>query len=329
MRRVTDWLTAAALVIGPTRCTDDSSSAAASRLCIPNETRICSGPGSCAGAQTCDGTGQAWTACDCGERADGGSPPDGATEPDAAGDNDRPPPNIVLIDDMEGSQNGPLRLSPGAGTAPGYWWATISSGTTSNSLEPNPFVYEALPSPHPTMDGVTSQKAAHLRCTIGDQYGFCNVGLWFAQLEPGTAPTDGAVYHLGIAATGNPDARIPYDLSAHTGIVFWGMAQKPTELKVAISDADTDPIAGRCGQTVTPGDQCWDSFSSRVTLTETWQRFEVTFDSLRQEGWGYRAPSGAFDPPTAYNLAFQVNGPASAGAEPVVTEFWIDDLCLE
>ncbi len=324
MRGMTQWLAAAAFMAGLAGCAENPSSPTASRTCIPNETRVCTGQGSCQGAQSCDGTGQTWSSCDCVDL------PDGAAESDGSGDREEPPPNYALIDDMEGDGNGPIRLgSGGSGQSPGYWWASISSGSASNSLAPNPFVYSALPSPHATHDGVSSQQAAHLLCTIADQYGFCNANLWFAQLDSGAVPRDGATYHAGIAATGDPDARIPYDVSAHSGIVFWGMAPKPTVLKVAIADGDTDPIAGKCGQSVGAGDRCWDSFSATVTLAEDWQRFEVKFSTLRQAGWGYRAPSGAFDPTTAYGLAFQVDGPVTAGGEPVETEVWIDDVYFE
>jgi hypothetical protein len=66
-----------------------------------------------------------------------------------------------------------------------------------------------------------------------------------------------------------------------------------------------------------------------VTLTDTWQRYEIKLSELYQEGWGHAAPSGKFDATTTYSVSFQVNGPNSAGAPAVDTDFWIDDLYFE
>lgn len=49
-------------------------------VCIPNETRICYGPGACEGGQACEADGSGWGPCDCGTGTDGGAGADGAED---------------------------------------------------------------------------------------------------------------------------------------------------------------------------------------------------------------------------------------------------------
>jgi hypothetical protein len=39
---------------------------APTRVCVPNQTQICNGPGACQGAQACLADGSGFSACDCG-----------------------------------------------------------------------------------------------------------------------------------------------------------------------------------------------------------------------------------------------------------------------
>lgn len=214
----------------------------------------------------------------------------------------------VLIDDMEDtpSPSGPIALSLGnTGLSPGYWWDAVSTGSPSNTMSPSPFAYTALPSPHETLPGITSNEGAHLTCLMADLYGWCEAGFNLA----------------------NPE--LPYDISAYTGIVFWGMSAVSNTVKVQISNNDTVPSGGKCGQSDASVDQCWDNFAKYVSLTPTWQRFEVKFSDLQQEGWGHPVPSGIFDPTTARGIDFEVLGPTSATAAPVSADFWIDDVYFE
>jgi hypothetical protein len=224
-------------------------------------------------------------------------------------------PTYVLIDDMEGTTapNGPIELDPGVtGLTAGYWWDWHSTGKPSDTMSPDPFAYSALTSPHETMSGITSAHAAHVACLIADLYGYCEQGFDFAQRASAAGPE-----------------RIFNDISAHTGIVFWGMSPVANRVKVMIQNIDTDVAGGRCGQNDAAAEQCWDNFSTYVDFTNTWQRFEVKFSDLSQEGWGHQVPSGIFDATTAFSLYFQVNGPANATAAPVTADFWVDDVYFE
>jgi hypothetical protein len=213
----------------------------------------------------------------------------------------------LLIDDMEGTiGNGPIELSLGTtGLNPGYWWDALSTGNASNAMSPSPFTYATLPSPHGTMPGTTSTHAAHLTCSIADLYGWCQDGLLFA----------------------SPEA--PYDISAYSGIVFWGMSPESNTVKVQISNNDTVPSGGKCGQSDASTAQCWDNFATYVTLSPTWQKFEVKFSNLQQDGWGYAVPSGSFDATTAHGITFEISGPQSATTAPVTADYWIDDIYFE
>lgn len=67
------WVFAGSLA-GSFGCSSESSPAA--RVCIPGETRACSGAAACSGAQACQADGQSFGACDCGPSADDAGAPD-------------------------------------------------------------------------------------------------------------------------------------------------------------------------------------------------------------------------------------------------------------
>jgi hypothetical protein len=214
--------------------------------------------------------------------------------------------NYVLIDDMESISSGPILLSMGStGLTPGSWFGAISTGSAANTITPNPFVFSELPTSHETMTSVISKHAAHLTCSIADIYGYCQDGFTFT------------------------DPEATFDISGHTGLVFWAMSSAKNTVKVQIPNNDTVPAGGKCGLTDAGTAQCWDSFATYITLSGQWQRYEVKFSTLRQDGWGLPAPSGNFDATTARGLDFVVTGPSIATAATVAADFWIDDLYFE
>jgi hypothetical protein len=155
------------------------------------------------------------------------------------------------------------------------------------------------------MNGVISTQAAHLTCLIAEQYGWCEDGLNFTGTDT------------------------PCDISMYSGVVFWGMSTLSNTVKVQLSNDDTVPSGGKCGQTAASVDQCWDNFATDVSLTPNWHRFEVKFANLSQAGWGHHVPSGIFDPTTAHGINFEILGPSSATGTPVIADYWIDDLHFE
>ncbi len=57
------WVCVAGLLMLAVACTNEASP---ERLCLPGETRACSGAGQCPGAEVCQPDGQTFGACDCG-----------------------------------------------------------------------------------------------------------------------------------------------------------------------------------------------------------------------------------------------------------------------
>lgn len=100
-------------------------------------------------------------------------------------------------------------------------------------------------------------------------------------------------------------------------------------MKFQISNDDSVPAGGKCGKTHASTDGCWDSFATSLTLTNQWQKYELKFGDLSQDGWGRPAPSGSFDATTARVINFLVSGPSTATAGAVTADFWIDDVCFE
>ncbi|HEX7506740.1 MAG TPA: hypothetical protein VF550_08195 [Polyangia bacterium] len=236
-----------------------------------------------------------------------------------------PAVQYVLLDDMESraAPNGPIRFAV-AGADPGFWGSWRSSGDPSNTMAPDPYAYALLPVSHQTMDGVISTHGAGLTCRVADLYGYCEQGLWLAQ---GSATSDaGAGADPAAAGTSNMMNRIPVDLSAYQGLVFWAMSSKAARLKIMFESADTDALGGRCGQTDASADQCGDAFYKQVSLSNTWKRYEIKFSELVQEGWGHAAPSGRLDSRAVYLIGFQINGPQGNTDPPVEISLWVDDI---
>lgn len=120
-----------------------------------------------------------------------------------------------------------------------------------------------------------------------------------------------------------------FDISSHSGIVFWAKSPAGNTIKVQIANNDSVPAGGKCGRTDASTDGCWDSFTTHVSPTDKWQKYEVKFSELRQDGWGYPVLAGKLDATTARAINSVVNDPASATAGPVTADFWIDDVYFE
>lgn len=321
---VVSTLTVALAHCGPGSSDDPPTQSGA---CIPASVRRCVGAWSCKGDQVCSADGKQWTACACDATVPGTGYDAGPSLDASAEDAPKAGPAVqyVLVDDMEGTAapNGPIRFSV-AGASPGFWGSWRSSGDPTNAMTPDPYLHMSLPAPHQTLDGVTSSRAAHLVCHLADLYGYCEAGTWLAQAAPSTV-VDAAAAPVGVGDMAN---RVPVDLSAYQGLVFWAVASKPGRLKVVVETADTDVLGGRCGRTDASAEQCGDAFARQISLTDNWKRYEVKFSELSQDGWGHAASSGKLDPRTIYLIGFQIDGPQSDTAAPVEADFWIDDLYL-
>jgi hypothetical protein len=241
----------------------------------------------------------------------------------------------VLIDDMEGTGNGPIKLKVTdtlPGSLPGYWFDGVSLTQADggigapNTLTPRPFTFTMLPMPHTTYSGTMSTSGAHVACSIGDQYGFCQEAFEFAQIPASDA---GAASDAADAA---PIPRITqqFDISQYKQVTFWTMAGASAgtqSLKVLFPDVNSDPRGGICG--VGDAGQCYDSWSYPVPgtmLTTSWSQVTINLGTdLVAQNFGHEA--AAYDPHHAYGIGFQVGGPNTADSGMIVrADYWIDDI---
>lgn len=110
----------------------------------------------------------------------------------------------------------------------------------------------------------------------------------------------------------------PYDAGAYRGIRFWVKADGTSSnlLRVGFPDRFSHPDGGICLPNATGGAGCYDHWGYRISLPTVWTQITVPFSSLRQDGWGLRAP---FAPSHLFEVTFQIPANAQFG-------IWIDDL---
>jgi hypothetical protein len=236
----------------------------------------------------------------------------------------------TVIDDMEGP-SGTIEWTPPTGS-PGTWSSFTAGGQQSDALLPLPAIaggtwsYDEVPSPYQTRPGITSAHAAHLRTTtpLVNEIA-AGMGFDFAHLP---------------ASTGNLEASaLGVDLTAFSGISFWGMAFGPgtTRVSVWVDDASTHPSGGRCDPAATdnPRTACYNSFSFTVDLTGTFTHHTVDFSRLKQAAFGYQTMPSVLTKDKIYGMSFGVRTPGGfcppsascAGEPPTLTfDIWIDDL---
>jgi hypothetical protein len=188
-----------------------------------------------------------------------------------------------LIDDLE-DMDGSINSTGGRDGA----WYTYNDGTAAGMQTPlagATFV--------PEMPGDNSMMAAH---TTGSGFTTWGAGFGFDLNNTGTA-------------------KMPYDASAHTGIIF---SAKGTPFRVKVLTTATTPMTdgGTCMGTSA---QCGDNYGMAIPATSGWQQFVVPFASLKQEGWGIKTP---FDATTVLGVQFQVG-------TKVTFDIWIDNVGFE
>jgi hypothetical protein len=76
---------------------------------------------------------------------------------------------------------------------------------------------------------------------------------------------------------------VGYDATAYGGISFWAAvgptAEPPFELPVGVTTMDVAWNSNGCSV-------CMDYYRTTIALTPRWQRYEIRFDALAQEGTG-------------------------------------------
>lgn len=119
--------------------------------------------------------------------------------------------------------------------------------------------------------------------------------------------------------------KVPYDLSAYSGITFLAMAAPGTDtalrVKVPMSATTRIEDGGTCQESVS--NKCSDDWGEAFNLPSngTWKRITVRFSDTGffQEGWGAVFP---WNPSDVTGIQIQ----SSDKGEPY--DFWIDDVYL-
>jgi hypothetical protein len=254
---------------------------------------------------------------------------------------------------METTTHGPIELDAGytPPETPGTWFnfgATkpAEAGAPLDTADPpiTMFTFTALPTATTTLNGKTSNRAAHQACNLNALYDLCGFGLEFAQApdadagDSGSAP-DATTLDAGVDGdAGSPVARriVPFDISAYKGITFWGRTDTPgdaggLDVEVLFPDTDTDPLGGICNSPTAgasgPNDysQCNNSFAAQLTFTGQWQQFTVMFRDLAiNPSFGYQVP-GPFTGKSVYGISWQAQDTATPNAKNQSMDVWVDD----
>ncbi len=272
----------------------------------------------------------------------------------------------TLIDDMEHDDG--ARFSSPAGF-PRLWYSSTQCDQGDKVIPPaylggaNQWTFDTLETPYSTRQ--QSKHASRLRT---NDSGLSSPAMgnpksrdWGANMtidfvtppdsDGGTAAdTDAGV---GIAACPSPviDGTQPVgvNLSDYSGLVFWAKASSLADgsgeqtIHVMVHDQNSDPRGQQCDAAPEAGaapdtSDCYNAFSKAITLSESFQRYEVDFSELlRDPTWGY-ARTEALDLQKVYLIVFEARTPKCVAdgkarcvdQDPLILkfDFSIDDLYL-
>lgn len=97
---------------------------------------------------------------------------------------------------------------------------------------------------------------------------------------------------------GGPGLRMVWDGSAHSGLAFRARGDVAIRLKVLTEAIVPMAGGGTCAE------MCEDAHGKLVPLTGEWTQYQIGFDELFQEGWGFAEVE--FDAATMMSIQFQV-----------------------
>jgi hypothetical protein len=116
--------------------------------------------------------------------------------------------------------------------------------------------------------------------------------------------------------------KVPYDVSAYSGIRFYAKVASGTQasLKLLIPTTYSDPMGGKCDDSVALK-KCNDHLYYPVTsLKTTWDVYECDFSGLMQQGFGL--PQASLDPTSVYSVQFTLL------TKLLAADIWIDDVAF-
>jgi hypothetical protein len=109
--------------------------------------------------------------------------------------------------------------------------------------------------------------------------------------------------------------RCPYNASGFAGLRFVARGHGRIRVQVAMPEVTDKEFGGKCDPQL--GQTCYDVHGTFIALTEDFRRYEVSWSSLEQRGFG--APA-TFNPKTIMALYFTMETPDLPG------DLWLDDL---
>ena len=96
---------------------------------------------------------------------------------------------------------------------------------------------------------------------------------------------------VGVSLNGpSLSTRLPYDVSDYTGIRFWARrgpgSSYPTSVNVHIVQQNTanEEQGGTCVDSASV--ECSDHYADTISVSSTWQRYQLPFTGFSQVGWG-------------------------------------------
>jgi hypothetical protein len=224
-----------------------------------------------------------------------------------------PPANVRpedLLSDFEEGQA--LVLPLGSPARNGYWYSYNDASTGClQSPAHGDMYYPSTPAASPP--GPSRGRALHAN--------WINCAAWGA----GVGADFNAIAMDGGVAPAKP--RMPYDLTAFTGIAFWAMATAGTDptvrVKMVMRASTQIQDGGTCDEAVLGTDRCGDEWGVSFSLPTdgTWKAITVRFNDpgFKPEGWGQPF---AWNPADVLGIQFQSSSAAG------LYDFWIDDIYL-
>ena len=273
--------------------------------------------GSSAGAK--GNGGGAISVAEAGEGGEVTSPSGGMAEMGGAGTNP----------EAGSSQGG----SSGAGTVAGFsngGGATVVNPDTIDDLEDNDKT--TLVFNNPRRDGIwdTGQRDATGQ-QVPEQFMFLPKALsaaeapyandkYAAYTKGNGFTTSGAYMNVSMRSWADYANTPQYDASKYTGLSFLAKvgASSTKAMRVRFISGDTDPRGKKCKTVGMQSELCYNHYFSVVTLSNTWQKYELSFaDDFAQGGDGMT--NDAINLKGMYGLEFYFN-PSND------FELWLDDL---
>ncbi len=230
-------------------------------------------------------------------------------------------PGAILIDNGEDGNNTTLENEIGF---IGFWY-TFDDRCDCENTDPTG---ETTPNPEPTGGGQFTMSAYGEGLPAAPTEGTQKANKYGMRVRGGGHNLFGA--GVGVGLNNQSGSLFGFDLTAQgfTGLRFQARSGVPGEtldLKVRISDGNSEPAGGQCAERPENQDQCdptwdgtscekqgcFDSATTTISVSNEWQTYEIPFSQLQRENWGayvdgVMPPALTLDAADAYQVQFAV-----------------------